>query len=252
MVPYFSWKISHRNHHANTGSIENDEVFVPPRRSEFSSKEMIRETPIYSAYLIFLMLTVGWMPGYLFLNAAGPRKYYNKANSHFNPYSDLYEKEHFWQIVISDIGMIFFLSLYIWIIYTFGFGAWLSYFFVPYMIVNFHLVLITYMQHTDVYMPHYDEKEWTWLRGALCTVDRSFGSVLNYFFHHITDTHVAHHLFSSMPFYHAEEATEHVKKVLGKYYMKDDTPIAVALWRSFRHCKFIEDGSHIAFYKKDW
>ena len=92
LVPYFSWKISHRNHHANTGSIENDEVFVPPRRSEFSSKEMIRETPLYSAYLIFLMLTVGWMPGYLFMNAAGPRKYFAKANSHFNPYSDLYEK----------------------------------------------------------------------------------------------------------------------------------------------------------------
>jgi len=31
----------------------------------------------------------------------------------------------------------------------------------------------------------------------------SYG-ILDYFFHHIADTHVAHHLFSQMPHYHAE------------------------------------------------
>ncbi|KAL3519155.1 hypothetical protein ACH5RR_021744, partial [Cinchona calisaya] len=29
MVPYFSWKYSHRRHHSNTGSLEREEVFVP-------------------------------------------------------------------------------------------------------------------------------------------------------------------------------------------------------------------------------
>lgn len=96
LVPYFSWKISHKNHHANTGSIENDEPDVPSRRSTFSPKEMIRETPLYSAYLIFLVLTLGWMPGYLFFNTGGPAKYWNKPRSHFNPYSALYEPKHFW------------------------------------------------------------------------------------------------------------------------------------------------------------
>jgi omega-6 fatty acid desaturase (delta-12 desaturase) len=57
---------------------------------------MIRETPLYSAYLIFLMLTLGWMPGYLFYNIGGPAKYWNKPRSHFNPYSALYEPKHFW------------------------------------------------------------------------------------------------------------------------------------------------------------
>lgn len=252
MVPYFSWKISHRNHHANTGSLENDEVFVPARRHTFSKMEMVKETPLYSAYLIFLMLTVGWMPGYLFVNTGGPAKYYNKARSHFNPNSDLFKPQDYWEIVISDLGLAFYLSIFAWAIYSFGLSTWLCMYFVPYLIVNYHLVLITYLQHTDVYMPHFDETEWTWLRGALCTVDRSFGPVLDYFFHHITDTHVAHHLFSYMPFYHAEEATEHVKRVLGKYHMKDDTRIPTAVWRSFRNCKFIEDDVHVAFYKRDW
>lgn len=38
-----------------------------------------------------------------------------------------------------------------------------------------------------------------WLRGALSTVDRSYG-ILDYFHHHIADTHVAHHLFSQAHF----------------------------------------------------
>ncbi len=34
------------------------------------------------------------------------------------------------------------------------------------------LVMITYLQHTHPNLPHYDDKEWDWLRGAMATVDR--------------------------------------------------------------------------------
>ncbi|CAB5200227.1 unnamed protein product [Rhizophagus irregularis] len=83
---------------------------------------------------------------------------------------------------------------------------------------------------------------------GLCTVDRHIG-FLDSIFHRITSTHVAHHLFSTMPHYHAEEATIHIKKVLGHYYIFDDTPIFEALWRSFASCKFIEDEGDIIFIK---
>ena len=53
-------------------------------------------------------------------------------------------------------------------------------------------------------LPHYTDDEWDWLRGALATVDRDYGWLLNSLHHHIADTHVAHHLFSSMPHYHAQ------------------------------------------------
>ena len=59
-------------------------------------------------------------------------------------------------------------------------------------------VMITLLQHTHLSLPHYDDKEWDWLRGALCTVDRSYGPFLNVMHHHIADTHVAHHLFSQV------------------------------------------------------
>lgn len=123
------------------------------------------------------------------------------------------------------------------------------YYFVPYLVTNYHLVLITYLQHTDVFVPHFRGKEWNWLRGALCTVDRSFGVVLDHCFHHIADTHVCHHLFSKIPFYHAEEATQAIKKVIGPYYLRDETLIAKALWRSYYCCQYVEDKDTVIFYK---
>jgi omega-6 fatty acid desaturase (delta-12 desaturase) len=76
LVPFFSWKISHRNHHANTGSSEHDEAFVPFRKSTHSAKEMMEDSPLYSLFLIFSILTLGWLPGYLIKNMGGPPKYW--------------------------------------------------------------------------------------------------------------------------------------------------------------------------------
>jgi len=55
------------------------------------------------------------------------------------------------------------------------------------------------------------------MRGALLTVDRDYG-MLNLVFHHITDNHVTHHLFSIIPHYRAGEATRAIKPILGNYY----------------------------------
>ncbi|KAG5572878.1 hypothetical protein H5410_062644 [Solanum commersonii] len=106
-------------------------------------------------------------------------------------------------------------------------------------IVNGFIVLITFFHHTHSSLPHYDSHEWNWLRGALATADRDYG-VLNYFFHNIADTHVMHHLFSSIPHYHAIEAIKAIKPVLGEYYQYDGTPIYKAMWRDFKECIYVE------------
>lgn len=56
-------------------------------------------------------------------------------------------------------------------------------------------------------------------------------------------------MFHVVPFYHAQEATESIKKVLGDYYLHDPTPVHKALWRSFSECKFVEDSGDVIFYK---
>ena len=52
---------------------------------------------------------------------------------------------------------------------------------------------------------------------------------------------VAHHLFSQMPHYHAEEATQALQKVLGPHYRKDLTNPWIALYKSWSQCRFVED-----------
>lgn len=49
-------------------------------------------------------------------------------------------------------------------------------------------VMITLLQHTHRSLPHYEDKEWDWLRGALATVDRSYG-IFDYFHHHVGTCH---------------------------------------------------------------
>ncbi|KAL2901092.1 Delta(12)-acyl-lipid-desaturase, partial [Bienertia sinuspersici] len=110
---------------------------------------------------------------------------------------------------------------------------------IPLLIVNSFLITITYLQHTHPALPHYDSTEWQWLKGALSTVNRDYG-VLNKVFHNITDTHVARHLFSTIPHYHAMEATKAIKPILGEYSQFDGTPICKALWREAKECLCVE------------
>jgi omega-6 fatty acid desaturase (delta-12 desaturase) len=247
LVPYHSWRISHSNHHANTCSMEHDEVFVPSTRAEFGASA-VSESPVVHALDIAKMLLFGW-PAYLVANFAGPAKYAGKPNSHFLPGSALFSAENARDVLVSALGFALALGGVALAAREFGAQQVAAYYGVPYLVVNMFLVLITYLQHTDDYVPHYRAGEWTYLRGALSTVDRSFGWLMDHTLHHISDTHVVHHLFSQMPFYHAVEATRHVKRALGKYYLRDDTPIPAALFRSWAAARFVEDEGKVLFMK---
>lgn len=130
-----------------------------------------------------------------------------------------------------------------------GVAAVAAYYGGPLFVVYADLVVLTLLQHTDVYVPHFRAPAFSWLRGALCTVDRTYGCGIETLWHHISDTHVVHHLFSTMPFYHATEATAAVRGVLGEYYLNDPTPVPVALWRALRNCRFVEDEGDVLFSK---
>jgi omega-6 fatty acid desaturase (delta-12 desaturase) len=100
-------------------------------------------------------------------------------------------------VLLSDAGLIVMLCLLACFCNQFGFLCMMRVYGVPYLIVNFWLVLITELQHSDIKLPHYSGNEWNYLRGALATVDRDYG-ILNCVFHHIGDTHVCHHLCVSI------------------------------------------------------
>lgn len=276
LVPYFSWKFSHARHHQMTGHLGKDTVFVPKTRSakiltkganpedypevapegvdqhEHESKfmEMIEETPLATAWTLFVQQLGGW-PAYLFLNVTGQKYegYSAKEINHFWPLSPLFKSEQRVEIILSDLGLMFTsLCLYL-AVKQFGMMNVFFFYVLPYLVVNNNLVMITFLQHTDPALPHYREGEWNYARGATATIDRDFGWIGKHIFHGIIETHVCHHLIARIPFYQADEATIHIKKVMGGHYQRDDTNMFVSLFRAARTCQFVDDHADVVFYQ---
>jgi omega-6 fatty acid desaturase (delta-12 desaturase) len=93
-------------------------------------------------------------------------------------------------------------------------------------------------------MPHYSAESWNYVRGAAATIDREFGFIGRQLLHGIIETHVLHHYVSTIPFYHADEATEAIKPVMGRHYRSNTKDGSIgflrSLWHSARWCQWVE------------
>ncbi|KAF5777624.1 putative fatty acid desaturase domain-containing protein [Helianthus annuus] len=236
LTPYFSFKYSHRTHHANTSSLEKDENWVPKLKNDTWFVELIAN-PIVNVFLVLFRLVFGYF-GYFLFNLHG--RIYKGFPSHFNPLGPIFNDSERAQVFLSDIGVgVVAYGLYRigtktgfqWLLYMYGY---------PLLVMCALFILFTYLNHNHPSVAHYDAREWDWLRGALATVDRDYG-ILNTVFHDEPNAHVVHHLFSSIPHYHIVEATRAVKPVLGEYYNFDDTPIVKAVFRETYNCLFIKE-----------
>ena len=216
--------------------MDRDHVFVPQARSAMS--EAAEDAPLMAFVHMVLTVTVGWWL-YLTTNATGQD--YGRRTNHFEPSSPLFKPAQRDDVVLSNIALLAVVGALVGWSYATSVSTMICYYWMPYMVVNFFLVTITLLQHTHVNVPHYRGEEWTFIRGALATVDRSYGYLINHLQHHIMDSHVAHHLFSTMPHYHAIEATPYLQRKLGVYYKRDDTPFLKALYQVFRECVFVEN-----------
>ncbi|KAF2006179.1 hypothetical protein P154DRAFT_517856 [Amniculicola lignicola CBS 123094] len=282
LVPYFSWKISHGKHHKATGHMERDMVFVPKTRAEYASRvgkfvheltELTEETPIATALHMIFQQLGGW-PMYLIANVTGHNYHerqpegkgkgkmngFGNGVNHFMPSSPLYERKDEKLIILSDIGLAITASVLIYVGKNFGWTNLLVWYFVPYLWVNHWLVAITFLQHTDPTLPHYDAHTWTYTRGAAATIDREFGFIGRTLLHGIIETHVLHHYVSTIPFYNADEASDAIKKVMGKHYRSDTEGGSLgfikAMYKSARWCQWVEpsetaegEGKGVLFFR---
>lgn len=215
LVPYHSWRISHAKHHAATGHMTRDEVFVPRTASYHKAAptgkklrvsanieldELLEDAPLYRLYWLVIQQLFGW-PAYLFSNASG-QLWYPAWTNHFQPSSLVFDKRHRNQVLLSDaflVGMISLITLFGY--FHGGLAGVVKYYFIPYLGVNHWLVMITYLQHTDPSLPHYSADQWNFQRGALCTMDRNLmGPVGPYLMHGICETHGEHLGVSALTF----------------------------------------------------
>ncbi|KAM9927025.1 hypothetical protein OXX59_002818 [Metschnikowia pulcherrima] len=256
LVPYFSWKFSHGKHHKATGHMTRDMVFVPKTREEFVEKhhglsieEIASDSPLVSLWSLILQQGFGWIM-YLFTNVTGQKVASTGwGMNHFNPASAIFEKNQYWYIVLSDIGILTQLYvLYTWYTHYGAFNVLVNWF-LPYLGVNHWLVFITFLQHSDPQMAHYEADQWNFARGAAATIDREFGFIGKHIFHDIIETHVLHHYCSRIPFYNAREASEAIKKVMGKHYRYSDENMWKSLWKSARWCQFVEGDNGLLMYR---
>jgi omega-6 fatty acid desaturase / acyl-lipid omega-6 desaturase (Delta-12 desaturase) len=236
LVPYHPWRISHSAHHKHTNHADLDQAFVPKARSQV--REAVLESPLVTIARIAFALTVGWW-GYFFFNWLG-RDYGERRVNHFEPSSPIFKPKDRADVVASNAALVVVVAALAAWAFLSPAGMLLLYF-APYMVCNAFLVTITLLQHTDVKVPHFRGDEFTFIRGALSTVDRSYGALLNNLHHNISDSHVAHHLFSTMPHYNAILATPYLQAKLGAYYRRDDSSVLRAAYNVFRDCLFIED-----------
>ncbi|KAI9261511.1 delta-12 fatty acid desaturase [Phascolomyces articulosus] len=253
LVPYHSFRITHSQHHKANGHMNKDTSHVPLTRSQRGlpkreldpvSKDehhnMFDETPIAMLWHMTFILTFGWAL-FLLFNLSGQDYSTDKNNkstwiSHFNPYCPLFKEKDFWQVTHSVIGVSVMIGILTWIV-------------IPYLVMDIWIVVVTYLQHVHPEIPHYRGDVWNFQRGAALTIDRSYGLIVNHIQHHSGETHVVHHFFSTIPHYHAVEATKHIKRVLGKYYIFDDTPTITAFHRAWKQCRFVEDEGDVVFFK---
>ncbi|KAI1881384.1 hypothetical protein JX265_000210 [Neoarthrinium moseri] len=254
--PYFAWRSSHGRHHQFANNISTDLNYVPPMRQEYSElfrgrvdlDHLVEDAPVVVLLRIIFQQAIGW-PWYLLTHiTAGPNSSPKKSrgwwdNSHYLPSSSLFRPNEFWSIIASDVGIGLVGAAAYALSQSFGSSTVVWTYLLPVMWVNHWIVMITYLHHTSPSLPKYTPEAWTYLRGALATVDRDPGFLLRHMFHHIIDLHVIHHLFPRIPHYHAQEATDAIKPLLGDYYHVDRSSYFGALWTAFTECQWVEADS---------
>lgn len=243
LVPYFSWQRSHAVHHARTNHLVEGETHVPKRVDTAGGQRALRARrrlggPVHAGLTIAGRLLFGW-PLYLVAGTTGGPE--RGVTNHFWPLAPfsaaLFPRRWVARVLASAAGVgLVLAALVAWGVAAGSAVPVLALYVAPYLVCNAWLVAYTWLHHTSDDTPHYDDGDWSYVRGAFCSIDRPYGGLVDLFHHRIGSTHVAHHLFARIPHYHAAEATEAIRAAFPHLYRYDPTPVPVALWRTARRC----------------
>ncbi len=260
LVPYFSWQRSHSIHHRFTNHITDGETHVPlviggngisekvGGENELALSSALGKTR-YGIMQLILHLGFGW-PAYLLTGSTGGARY--GTSNHFWPREPFSKK--LWpanwekKVWISDIGIALVLAGVFIAGYKNGVNYLIAMYIGPLLVVNCWLVIYTWLHHTDTDVPHLSNSDFSFVRGAFLSIDRPYGSILDFLHHHIGSSHVIHHLFPKIPHYHAREATIAIKKSFPKIYLYNPVQIHKALWNISCNCIAVESDKNDGKY----
>jgi omega-3 fatty acid desaturase (delta-15 desaturase) len=242
LVPFHGWRISHREHHLFHNNVDKDHSWKPRGKDAYVDFEdaAAKGWVDWVTYNMRFRLLLWLYPLYLLADSV------NTSGNHFNPWGRLFADDERVGAAISSGCIIAWLGF---LFYTFDFYLLLDAYFVPYLIFVAWLDLVTYLHHTQPEVNYYRDPEWSYLKGGMSTIDRSYGSLIDHL-HHDIGTHTVHHLlFTKIPHYHLVEATKHAANVMGSHHIVDETSIWRALWRSMQGCHYVENEGNVVQYK---
>lgn len=236
LVPYHGWRISHRTHHNNTGNLDKDESWYPLSETDYKN---LHWTSYVLRYKLFLFV----FPLYLFVRSP------HRDGSHFLPSSDLFSPSEKYQVLTSSALWLIMVSLLGYAGYKYGVLNLINLYVIPYFVFVVWLSLVTFLHHTDTNLPWYRTENWNFVKGAICTMDRSYGIFEP--IHHNIGTHVVHHLFSKIPHYNLVKANQYLKESLGEHYISSNEPITKAFWRAYKNCHYVADTGGVVYYQSN-
>ncbi|KAH6712203.1 oleate delta-12 desaturase [Leptodontidium sp. MPI-SDFR-AT-0119] len=280
LVPYHSWRFTHAQHHKSTNNMEQDIAFVPKTKEEWlesrearSSKpiwgywEVVEDMPIINLLILVGHQLIAWPEWrhcgasrsvvYLLINNfALPRMraypWWKRSHFYFRGDGPNFRPSESDDVVLSTIGVGLVGAILYAAIGRFGFHTVFLFYGAPWLWTNHWILTITFLQHTDMSLPYYPNKTWSFLRGCASTIDRDFGFIGRNLFHGAIEYHVLHHHVCRIPFYHAKEASNAIQAVMKSHYKSDiKTPYLWAFWKNYNECRFVEErdpGSDIYFF----
>eukprot|EP00286_Rhodomonas_abbreviata_P005688 CAMPEP_0181315896 /NCGR_PEP_ID=MMETSP1101-20121128/15613_1 /TAXON_ID=46948 /ORGANISM="Rhodomonas abbreviata, Strain Caron Lab Isolate" /LENGTH=568 /DNA_ID=CAMNT_0023423121 /DNA_START=141 /DNA_END=1844 /DNA_ORIENTATION=+ len=257
MVPYFSWQRSHAVHHSKTNHLFEGETHVPytmeTGKKTLAKKKAMQKVfgktlgaLVYGAIRVVSHLVFGW-PAYLIAGVTGgpvrgvtnhfiPVKPFSTGDKNTELFPGAWKKK----VWLSDVGILAMVGVLTAWAMKFGFWHMAALYLGPLAVTNCWLVLYTWLQHTDVDVPHYEGKNWSFIKGAFMSIDRPYGPLFDFLHHRIGSTHVVHHIDCTIPHYRALAATKAVEKNFPEHYLYDPTPLPQATWRVATGCIAVE------------
>jgi len=230
LVPYESWRTTHRIHHKNTGNIDKDEIFYPHR--EVNAFNLSRR-------YVVVTLSFAWM-------------LYLYGQRHLSPFVDIYER-HRAQVTVSLGCWLFAVASVVYACISFGFTPVAYYYFAPLLVFMGWLVLTTFLHHQDIDAPWYGNAEWTYVKGNLSSIDRSYGFLIDNLIHDI-GTHQIHHLFPKIPHYKLREATVAFRKEYPQFVRKtseSNIPAFFVNWITYCKYAYAPPGTEYFCYRDE-
>lgn len=193
-TPYYSWKLSHLQHHLHHNHNKKDFSFSWVNNKK---KNRIKNKLIYKMRLLGPI--IGW-PLYIFAGIPD--------GGHFIQFGRMWKNVSNYDKYRSCLSsLIVFFSVTV-SIYLIGFVNYFHVYIIPWVFHGWWLVTITYLHHHSNDTSVFTEKDWSYIKGAFETVDRKYGYGFDQLFNHITDGHVVHHLyFNKIPHYNLKRAT---------------------------------------------